>query len=89
MGMWLYDDVQEMEDFQDLRQEVINLEKEYLDIRVQLKDTEANLRSDPENEFLKAKIKYLNKRQKDIEEKGPRLADDHPLEISLFGPPHG
>jgi len=89
MSMWLYDDVQEMQDFQILRQEVIRLEREYLDLRVQLRDTETNLRSDPDNEYLRAKTKYLNKRIKDIEKKGPRLADDHPLEISLFGPPHG
>ena len=89
MAMWLYDDVQEMQDFQTLRREIKRLEKEYLDIRIQLRDTEADLRSDPDNEYLKAKVKYLNKRQKDIEKKGPRLADDYPLEISLFGPPHG
>ncbi len=89
MSMWLYDDAKEMEEFQALRREVKRYEKEYLDLRVQLRDTEADLRSDPDNEYLKAKVKYLNKRQKDIEKKGPRLAADHPLEISLFAPPHG
>jgi septal ring factor EnvC (AmiA/AmiB activator) len=89
MSMWLYDDVQEMEDFQSLRREIKRFENEYLDLRTQLRDTEADLRSDPDNEYLKAKVKYLNKRQKDIEKKSPRFADDHPLEISLFGPPHG
>ncbi len=89
MSMWLYDDVKEMEDFQYLRREMKRFEKEYLDLRTQLRDTEADLRSDPDNEYLKAKVTYLNKRLRDIEKKGPRLADDHPLEISLFGPPHG
>ena len=89
MGMWLYDDVQEMEDFQSLRREIKRFEKEYLDLRIQLRDTEIDLRSDPNNEYLKAKVKYLNKRIQDIEKKGPRLAADYPLEISLFGPPHG
>jgi polyhydroxyalkanoate synthesis regulator phasin len=89
MGMWLYDDMPEMKDFQILRQEIKRLEKEYLDLRTLLRDAEANLRSDSDNEYLRAKVKYLNKRIKDIEEKSPRLADDHPLEISLFGPPHG
>ncbi|MEJ2657886.1 MAG: hypothetical protein P8012_11940 [Desulfobacterales bacterium] len=89
MSMWLYDDVQEMKDFQILRREIKRLEKEYLDLRMQLRDTEASLRADPDNEYLRAKVKYLNKRIRDIEKKGPRLADDHPLEISLFGPPHG
>ena len=89
MSMWLYDDVQEMQEFQILRQEIMRLEKEYLDLRAQLKDTEADLRSDLENEYLRAKVKHLNKRIQDIEKKGPRLAADYPLEISLFGPPHG
>jgi len=87
--MWLYDDAQEMQEFKILRQEVKRLEKEYLDLRILLRDTEAELRSDPDNEYLKAKVKYISKRIKDIEKKGPRFADDHPLEISLFGPPHG
>ncbi len=36
--------------------------------------------------ILKAKVKYLNKRLKDIEKMGPRLASEYPLEIVLFGP---
>jgi len=89
MSMWLYDDLNEMQDFQILRDEVKRLEKEYLDIRIQLRDTETDLRSDPDNEYLQAKVKYLSKRQKDLEKKGPRFAADYPLEIALFGPPHG
>lgn len=89
MSMWLYDDCKEMQEFQTLRKEVKRLEREYLDLRIQLRDTEVDLRSDPDNEYLKAKVTYLNKRLRDIEKKGPRLAADYPLEISLFGPPHG
>ena len=89
MGMWLYDDIQEMKDFQALRHDIKRLEKEYLDLRIQLRDAEAGLRSDSDDEYLKAKVKYLNKRIKDLEQKGPRLAADHPLEIALFAPPHG
>ncbi len=89
MSMWIYDDVLEEQGFQDLRLEVKRLEKEYLDLRAQLRDTETNLRLDPNNEYLKAKVKYLSKRLKHIEQEGPRLAADYPLEISLFGAPHG
>jgi len=89
MGMWLYDDVQEMRDFEALRREVKRLEREYLDLRKLLRDTEADLRSDPDNEYLKAKVNYLGKRLRDLEKMAPRLAADHPLEISLFAPPHG
>jgi len=89
MGMWLYDDCKEMKDFQHWRDEIKRLEKEYLDLRTQLRDTEADLRSDPTDEYLKAKVKYLNKRIKGIEKMGPRLAADQPLEIFLWAPPHG
>ena len=89
MGMWLYDDCKEMEEFQHWRGEIKRLEKEYLDLRTQLRDTEADLRSDPNDEYLKAKVKYLNKRIKGIEKMGPRLAADQPLEIFLWAPPHG
>ena len=89
MSMWLYDDVREMEDFQNYQKEVRRLEREYLEIRVLLRDAEQDFRADPASEDLKAKVKYLQKRQKDLESQAARLAADHPLEISLFAPPHG
>ena len=87
--MWYYDDLNEMQEFNNLREDVKRLEKEYLDLRIRLRDTEAELRSDPDSEYLLAKVKYLNKRLKDIERKGPRLAADYPLEMALFSAPHG
>jgi len=87
--MWFYDDLNEMEGFNNLREAVKRLEKEYLDLRIQLRDTEKDIRSDPASEYLRAKVKYLKKRIKDIEKKEPRLADDHPLEFVLFSAPHG
>ena len=87
--MWFYDDLNEMQDFNNLRDAVKRLEKEYLDLRIQLRDTEVELRSDPDSEYLLAKVKYLNKRLRDIEKEGPRLAADYPLEMALFSAPHG
>jgi hypothetical protein len=87
--MWLYDDARELEEFQNYQKEVRRLEREYLEIRVLLRDAEADYREDPDSEYLKAKVKYLKKRQKDLESQAARLAADHPLEISLFAPPHG
>ena len=89
MVMWFYDEAGEMKDFQDLRKDIRRLEKEYLEIRTLLRDSEEALRADPDSEYLQAKLKYLNKRLKDIEEKGPRLSADVPLEIALWGTPHG
>lgn len=89
MGMWLYDDLREMEDFQTYRREVRILEKEYLEIRLLLQNAEEALRSDPDSDYLQAKVRYLKKRQQDLEARAPRLAADHPLEIALWAPPHG
>ena len=89
MSMWLYDEVREMEDFQNYQKEVRLIEREYLEIRVLLREAEEELRADSESEYLQAKVKYLQKRLKDLEGQAARLAADHPLEISLFAPPHG
>jgi len=89
MSMWLYDDVREMEEFQNYQKEVRLIEREYLEIRVLLRGAEEDYKKEPDNEYLKAKVKYLQKRLKDLESKAARLAADHPLEISLFAPPHG
>jgi len=87
--MWLYDDAGEMEEYQSYQREVRRIEKEYLEIRVLLRDAEEDCRAEPDSEYLEAKVKYLRKRLKDLESQGPRLAADHPLEIALWAPPHG
>jgi hypothetical protein len=65
------------------------VEGEYLEIRLLLRDVLDDLRSDPGSEYLQAKVKYFQKRLKDLESQDARLAADHPLEISLWAPPHG
>jgi hypothetical protein len=89
MSMWLYDEMKEMEDFLLHQKEVRLIEREYLEIRILLRDAEEDLRADLESEYLQAKVKYLQKRQKGLESQAARLAADHPLEIALFAPPHG
>jgi len=89
MSMWLYDELREMEEFQLYQKEVRRLEREYLEIRILLRDAEQHYGKDPDSEYLKAKVNYLRKRLKDLESQAARLAADHPLEISLFAPPHG
>jgi hypothetical protein len=89
MSMWLYDDAREMEEFENYQKEVRLIEREYLEIRVLLRDAEADYKLDPDSEYLAAKVKYLQKRLKDLESQAARLAADHPLEIALFAPPHG
>lgn len=87
--MWFYDEAKEMQEYQNLSEAVRRLEREYLEIRVLLRDTENSLKQDPESDYLAAKVKYLRKRLADLEKEAPRLASDVPLEIALFTPPHG
>jgi hypothetical protein len=89
MSMWFYDETEETEGYRELQKEIRGLEKEYLENRKLLRDTEQALRADPDSEYLKAKVLYLKKRIKDLENKPPRLSSDVPLEYALWGPPHG
>jgi len=68
---------------------VRSLEREYLELRLLLRDAEDALRAEPDSDYLKAKVKYLSKRVSDLEKESPRLASEVPLEIALFTPPHG
>ena len=85
--MWFYDEPDEL--WHAFRQEVRPLEKEYLELRVLLRDTEVALRDEPENEHLKARVKYLKKRVEDLERKAPWIALEVPIEVLLWGVPHG
>jgi hypothetical protein len=89
MGMWFFDESKEMEEYLAVREEVLRLEREYHELRVVLHEAEVALRDNPEDEYLLAKVRYCRKRLKDLEAKGPRLAADCPIEVSLFLPPHG
>ena len=89
MSMWFIDDGWEWQEYQAVRDESRRLEREYLEIRVVLKEAEAALREKPEDEFLLARVRYYRKRLHDLEAKNPRLMEDCPLEVSLFLPPHG
>ena len=87
--MWLYDDARQMQEYQNVVEAVRELEREYLELRFLLRDAEKAMSTDPENDYLKAKVQYLKKRVTGLEKQAPRLASDHPLEIALFTPPHG
>lgn len=89
MVMWFYDDSEELEEYRLFRKEVRRVEKEYLEIRVLLRDTEAALRADPGNEELEARVKYLRWRIADLERQFPWISSPMPKEMALWAPPHG
>ena len=85
--MWFYDEADEL--WQTFRKETQPLEREYLEIRVLLRDAEIALRAEPENEHLNARVKYLKKRLEELEKKAPWIFSDTPWEVLLWGVPHG
>lgn len=75
----------EPEEWHAFRKLAQPLEKEHLELRVLLQDAEMALRANPENETLKAKVKYLKKRLEELERKAPWISSDAPWEVLLWG----
>lgn len=75
----------EPEEWQAFRKEAQPLEREHLELRILLRDAETDLRANPEDEKLEAKVKYLKKRLEELEKKAPWINSDAPLEIQLWG----
>ena len=89
MSMWFYDEAGEMEEYKLLQKHVRTVEREYLELRNILVDAKEALRTDPQSQEFQAKVQYLEKRIKGLEEKNPWLSWDTPIEVALFSPPHG
>lgn len=89
MSMWFYDEAGEMEEYKLLQKYVRTVEREYLELRNILGDAQEALRTDPQSQEFQAKVQYLEKRIKGLEEKNPWLFWDTPIEVALFSPPHG
>lgn len=85
--MWFYDEPDEL--WQTFRKETQPLEREYLEIRVLLRDATTALRGEPGNEHLQAQVKYLKKRLEGLEQKAPWISSETPWEVLLWGVPHG
>ena len=66
------------------RNSVQHLKREYLDLRIRLRDTEADLRSDSQNPALKERVDYLKSRLKDLETRYSWISTVRPSEISFW-----
>ena len=71
------------------RNSIQHLEKEYLDLRVQLRDVKSNLRSDPQNQDLISQASYLKTRIKDLENRYTWISTGRPAEIPFWVMPAG
>jgi hypothetical protein len=85
--MWFYDEPEEL--WRTFREEARGIEREHLEIRVGLRDAELALRTKPEDEYLKARVKYLRKRLEELEKQAPWISAEVPIEVLLWGVPHG
>jgi hypothetical protein len=85
--MWFYDEVDEQ--WHNFRRDSREIEKEYSELRVALRDSEMGLRSRPTDEYLQARVKYLRKRVEDLEKQAPWISAEVPVEVLLWGVPHG
>ncbi len=89
MSMWFFDETGEMAEYQRLQKQVRAVEGEYLELRQVLREARVALSADPEGEDSQARVRYLEKRLKGLEEKNPWLLWETPIEVLLFAPPHG
>ena len=71
------------------RNSIQHLEREYLDLRIQLRDAEADLRSDPENTELMSRTDYLKGRIKDLETRYSWISTGRAAEIPFWVLPAG
>ena len=71
------------------RNSVQHIEREYLDLRVRLRDAEADLRSDSQNQELILQVDYLKSRLKDLESRYPWISTGRPSEIPFWVMPAG
>lgn len=85
--MWAYDDPEAM--WQAFREDARDIEREYLELRRALRDAEEALRADPGDEHGNASVEYLRRRLSGLEKLAPWLTAETPVEVLLWGVPHG
>ena len=66
------------------RKEVQHVEREYLELRTLLRDVEAALRADPEDEEMRLRVHYLKGRIEGLEKRHPWLVSGKAPEIALY-----
>jgi len=85
--MWFYDEPEEL--WENFRRESREVEREYSELRVALLDAETALRTSPADEYLQARAKYLRKRLEGLEKEHRWISAEVPIEVLLWGVPHG
>ncbi len=71
------------------RKEVQHVEREYLELRVLLRDAEAALRADPDDGDMRVRVHHYKRRMEDLEKRFPWLVSGKAPEIAFWAPPAG
>jgi hypothetical protein len=69
--------------------EVRDVEREYLELRVLLRDAEADLRADPDDGNMRVRVHHYQRRLEDFENRFPWLVSRKAPEIAFWAPPAG
>ncbi len=87
--MYFLDDDDDLDQMHEMRQHSHPLEQEHLRVRIALRDAEIALHDAPGDVQLKARVEQLRQELEEINRKAPWILAEHPVEIWLFGSPHG
>jgi hypothetical protein len=79
----------ELERIYKFRKEVQHVEREYLELRILLRDAEAALRADPDNGEKRVRVHHCKNRLEDLERQHPWISSGYAREIGLWAPPAG
>jgi len=78
-----------LERIHQFRQEVRDVEREYLELRILLRDAEAALRADAENGETRVRVHHYKRRLEDLENHYSWISSGTSREIGLWAPPAG
>jgi hypothetical protein len=85
-----YGDVDwQLERLSMFHKEYQQVEREYLELRILLRDAENDLRAAPEDEHVRVRVYYLQRRLEDLEGKYSWIASGKPPEIAFWVSPSG
>jgi hypothetical protein len=79
----------ELESIYKFRKEVQHVEREYLELRILLRDAEAALRADPKDGHMRVRVHHYKGRLEDLETQYPWISSGQAREIGLWAPPAG
>lgn len=77
------DEFEIFEEIYNYRRSVQHIEREYLDLRIRLRDAEVDLRSDSQNQELTEQVDYFKSRLKDLESRYSWISTGRSSEIAF------